>query len=105
MSLQELKEQVFKLHKRDRIALVSAIIESLQEDTKISQSDRSKAIERMRGLLKTDQPAPTDEETPYRLNFEFCPSHFLKQVHSMYSSKADNYRFPIHPYKSIYDSQ
>ena len=61
MLLQELKEQVFKLPPSDRLALVSAIIESLQE-TSISESDRSGAIRRMRGLLKTDQPALTDEE-------------------------------------------
>ena len=61
MLLQELKEQVFKLSRSDRLALVSAIIESLQ-DTPISQPDRSGAIRRMRGLLKTDRPAPTDEE-------------------------------------------
>ncbi|MCY7272541.1 MAG: hypothetical protein LH702_02030 [Phormidesmis sp. CAN_BIN44] len=61
MSLQELKQQVFKLSASDRLALVSAILESLQ-DTQISESDRSGAIDRMRGLLKTDQPAPTDEE-------------------------------------------
>ncbi len=58
---QELKEQVFKLPPSDRLALVSAIIESLQ-DTSISKPERSGAIRRMRGLLKTDQPAPTDEE-------------------------------------------
>ncbi|MEH1906310.1 hypothetical protein [Nostoc sp.] len=61
MLLEELKEQVFKLPPSDRLALVSAIIESLQ-DTPISQPERSSAIRRMRGLLKTDQPAPTDEE-------------------------------------------
>ncbi|MEH2411738.1 hypothetical protein [Nostoc sp.] len=61
MLLQELKEQVFKLPPSDRLALVSAIIESLQ-DTPISKPERSGAIRRMRGLLKTDQPAPTDEE-------------------------------------------
>lgn len=61
MLLREVKEQVFKLPPRDRLALISAIIESLQE-TVISQPDRSGAIQRMRGLLKTDQPAPTDEE-------------------------------------------
>ncbi|MEH2380279.1 MAG: hypothetical protein V7K27_15565 [Nostoc sp.] len=61
MLLEELKEQVFKLSPSDRLALVSAIIESLQ-DTPISQPERSGAIRRMRGLLKTDQPAPTDEE-------------------------------------------
>lgn len=61
MLLQELKEQIYKLSPIDRLTLVSVIIESLQ-DTAISQSDRSDAIKRMRGLLKTDQPTPTDEE-------------------------------------------
>lgn len=60
MLLQEVKEQVFKLSPSDRLALVSAIIESLQEQP-ISGSERSSAIQRMRGLLKTDQIAPTDE--------------------------------------------
>jgi hypothetical protein len=61
MLLQEVKEQVFKLPPSDRLALVSAIIESLQ-DTSISQPDRSGAIQRMRGLLKIDQSAPTNGE-------------------------------------------
>lgn len=61
MSLKELKEQAFKLSVSDRLALVSAIIESLQ-DIPGSTPERSGAIRRMRGLLKTDQPAPTDEE-------------------------------------------
>jgi hypothetical protein len=68
MSLQELKKQVLELPKRDRIALVSAIIESLQEDNKVSQSDHKSAIQRMRGLLKTDQPAPTDVEVATMLD-------------------------------------
>ncbi len=66
---QELREQVLKLPPSERLALVSTIIESLQ-DTPMSQPDsleetlreRSSAIRRMRGLLETDQPAPTDEE-------------------------------------------
>jgi hypothetical protein len=61
MLLQEVKEQAFKLPPNDRLALVAAIIESLQ-DTPVSEADRSSAIRRMRGLLKTDQPAPSDEE-------------------------------------------
>jgi hypothetical protein len=61
MLLQEVKEQVFKLPPSDLLALVSAIIESLQ-DQPVSGADRSGAIQRMRGLLKTDQTAPTDEE-------------------------------------------
>jgi hypothetical protein len=59
--LQEVKEQVFKLPPSDRLALVSAIIDSLREQP-VSGADRSGAIQRMRGLLKTDQPTPTDEE-------------------------------------------
>lgn len=61
MTLQELKEQAFKLSVKDRLALISAIVESLQ-DIPISAPDRSSAIRRMRGLLKTDKPTPTDEE-------------------------------------------
>jgi hypothetical protein len=61
MFLQEVKAQVFKLPPRERLSLVAAIIESLQ-DTPVSESDRSGAIQRMRGLLKTDISAPTDEE-------------------------------------------
>ncbi|MEG4012667.1 MULTISPECIES: hypothetical protein [unclassified Microcoleus] len=61
MLLQEVKEHVFKLPPSDRLALVGAIIESLQ-DRRVTGVDRAGAIQRMRGLLKTDQPAPTDEE-------------------------------------------
>jgi hypothetical protein len=61
MLSQELKAQVFKLPPSDRLALISVIVESLQESS-VSKSERSAAIGRMRGLLKTDRPAPTDEE-------------------------------------------
>jgi hypothetical protein len=66
MLLQELKAQIFKLPHRDRLALISAIVESLQDMT-VAQPDRSGAIRRMRGLLKTDQPAPTDEQVTIML--------------------------------------
>lgn len=61
MLSQELKAQIFKLPPSERLALISAIVESLQ-GTPVTQPERSSAIRRMRGLLKTDQPAPTDEE-------------------------------------------
>jgi hypothetical protein len=61
MLSQELKEQVFRLPASDRFALVSAIIESLR-NTPSTQCDRSGVTQRMRGLLKTEQSAPTDEE-------------------------------------------
>jgi hypothetical protein len=61
MLSQNLKAQVLKLTPSDRLALISIIVESLQESS-VSKSERSAAIQRMRGLLKTDRPAPTDEE-------------------------------------------
>jgi hypothetical protein len=61
MLLPELKAQVLKLPPSDRLALISAIVDSLQ-DSPVSESERTGAIRRMRGLLKTQQPAPTDEE-------------------------------------------
>jgi hypothetical protein len=76
MLLQDVKEQAFNLPPCDRLALVSAIMESLQE-TETSQSDRSGAIQRMRGLLKTDQPAPTDEEVAALLDERRVQKHKL----------------------------
>jgi hypothetical protein len=67
MLFQEVKEQILKLLQGDRLAVVSAIIESLQEEP-VPKGDRSGAIQRMRGLLKTDQPAPTDEEVSAMLD-------------------------------------
>ncbi|MGD1862859.1 MAG: hypothetical protein ACFB0E_23170 [Leptolyngbyaceae cyanobacterium] len=63
---QELKVQIFSLPPSDRLALISEIVESLQ-DTTVPQSDRSRAICRMRGLLKMEQRAPTDEEVAVML--------------------------------------
>ncbi|MEM9091707.1 MAG: hypothetical protein AAGC93_23580 [Cyanobacteria bacterium P01_F01_bin.53] len=60
MLLQELKAQVFKLPPNERLALASAIIESLQE-APIQRNQRTEAIQHMRGLLKIEQQAPTDE--------------------------------------------
>ncbi len=60
-SLQELKKQARQLSVSDRLELVHAIIESLQ-DVPNQQSERSDIIKQMKGLLKTDEPAPTDEQ-------------------------------------------
>ncbi|MBR8835899.1 MAG: hypothetical protein DSM106950_18235 [Stigonema ocellatum SAG 48.90 = DSM 106950] len=61
MSLQELKEQARQLLTNERLELVRAIIESLQ-DAPSQQPERSRMIKQMKGLLKTDEPAPTDEQ-------------------------------------------
>lgn len=75
MLSQELKAQIFKLPPSDRLALISAIVESLQ-NTPVPQPVRSSAIQRMRGLLKTDQPAPTDEEVATMLEERRVEKYF-----------------------------
>ncbi len=70
MSLQDLKAQACRLSVNDRLELVRSIIESLQDvasqQTEPSLRERcfskSEAIKQMKGLLKTDQPAPSDEQ-------------------------------------------
>jgi hypothetical protein len=76
MLLQDVKAQAFKLTPSDRLALITAIIESLQGQL-ISKSKRSEAIRRMRGLLKTDQPAPTDEEVAMMLESRQMEKYLL----------------------------
>ncbi|WP_339374988.1 hypothetical protein [Scytonema sp. HK-05] len=61
MSLQSLKEQARQLSVSERLELVSAIIESLQ-DSSSQLPERSRIIKQMKGLLKTDQSAPTDDQ-------------------------------------------
>jgi hypothetical protein len=61
MLLQELKNQANKLPVSDRLELVRSIIDSIQE-TPISNPKQTQAIRRMKGLLKTNKPAPTDAE-------------------------------------------
>lgn len=75
MTFQELKELSIKLPVSERLALVNLIVQSLQAELIPGPSpipgmpDRnpvklsvSQAVDQMRGLLKTDQPAPTDDE-------------------------------------------
>lgn len=83
MGLQQLKAEAIKLSLQERLELITAIVESLQNSLPQSDCDprrlrspseqrrfgsshvlehRSAAIERMRGLLATDRPAPTDAE-------------------------------------------
>ncbi len=61
MVLQELKEQARKLSVNDRLELIRALVESLQ-DTSRQQPERTRIIKQMKGLLKTDEPALTDEQ-------------------------------------------
>lgn len=61
MSLQELGEQALQLSVSDRLALMKTILYSLEEELR-PPLNRKGAAQRMRGLLKTDAPPPTDAE-------------------------------------------
>jgi len=61
MSLQELREQALHLSVSDRLALMKTILYSLEEELR-PRPNRKGAAQRMRGLLKTDAPPPTDAE-------------------------------------------
>ena len=67
MSLQELKEQVRQLSVSDRLELVSIIVDSLRE-VQTQQPEHTHIIQQMKGLLKTDQLAPTDEQVKVMLD-------------------------------------
>lgn len=66
MLLEELKKQAYKLSVSDRLELVNAIIQSLQ-DNNSPQTNRKILIDQMRGMLKTDQAPPTDVEVEQML--------------------------------------
>ena len=72
MFLPELKAQARQLSVSDRLELISAIVESLQiESLQEGQNqplERTQIIQRMKGLLKTDQAAPTDEQVKAMLD-------------------------------------
>ena len=75
MSLQELKEQAFRLPVSDRLKLICMLIESLQ-DVPSQQPERSRIIKQMKGLLKTNRPAPTDEQVKTMLEEHRVEKYF-----------------------------
>lgn len=62
MSWQELHKEAYQLSASDRLLLVEAIVRSLSNELRPRQPVSEEVIERLRGSLKTDDPAPTDEE-------------------------------------------
>jgi len=68
MSLQDLADQASRLSVSDRLALMDRIVKSLQSELgqtpggSMGEDHRSALINQMRGFLRTDHPAPTDEE-------------------------------------------
>lgn len=67
MQLQQLQQEVVKLPPDDRLSLMAVIVESLRDKT-VSRSERSSAINRLRGALRTDAPALTDDEVATMLD-------------------------------------
>ena len=62
MSWQELRKEAYQLSVSDRLALVEAIIQSLQFELEPRPPVPEGVVERLRGSLKTDAPPPTDAE-------------------------------------------
>ena len=79
MLSQELKAQVLSLPADDQLMLIAVIVAFLK-NRMITQSDRSDAIQRMRRLLKTDQPAPTDKEVAAMLKERRGEKHQLAKA-------------------------
>jgi hypothetical protein len=61
MQFIQLKNEALKLSAHQRADLINALVESLQSPPPPNK-DRTNAIQTMRGLLKTNQPTPSDED-------------------------------------------
>ncbi|MBD2040204.1 hypothetical protein [Microcoleus sp. FACHB-672] len=64
MSLQELRKQIYNLSVMERLALMEAIAQSLQQELRPrpDRAARMEALTRLRGIAKTDEASPTDAE-------------------------------------------
>lgn len=62
MSWQELHKQALQLSVRERLALMEAIIQSLQFELEPRSQVPKGTLTRLRGILKTDAPSPTNAE-------------------------------------------
>ncbi|MDY7007929.1 MAG: hypothetical protein SWX82_29325 [Cyanobacteriota bacterium] len=59
--LQELRKKALNLSVSDRLLLLKAITDSLNEELR-PRPNLKTAIEGLRGIAKTDNPPPTDAE-------------------------------------------
>ena len=62
MDWQELRKEAYNLSVSDRLALVEAIVRSVNDEIRPRPPVPPGVVERLRGVLKTDGPPPTDEE-------------------------------------------
>lgn len=61
MTYQELAAQIVQLPIEERLSLLELLSRSLRDDFKRHLSDPSLAT-RLRGIARTDEPVPADEE-------------------------------------------
>lgn len=69
MLTQNIRKQVLGLPIEDRLALIKDLIDSVRAASPSrSLEDIAAAVQRLDGLLVTDEPAPTDEEVKAMLH-------------------------------------
>jgi hypothetical protein len=61
-SWQELRKEAYQLSVSDRLLLVEAIVRSLSNELRPRPPVPKGTLTGLHGLLKTDEPPPTDEE-------------------------------------------
>lgn len=62
MTWEELRKEADQLSVSDRLLLVEAIVRSLSNELRPRPEPTAGIVERLAGSLKTDTPAPTDQE-------------------------------------------
>ncbi|MFY7804652.1 MAG: hypothetical protein ACOVQ7_14620 [Limnoraphis robusta] len=77
MNWQELRKEAYNLPVYERLLLVEAIIRSLSNELRPQEPIPEGVVERLRGVLKTDEPTPTDEEIE-AMKYERLSEKYLK---------------------------
>ncbi|KKD36707.1 hypothetical protein [Limnoraphis robusta] len=77
MNWQELRKEADNLPVYERLLLVEAIIRSLSNELRPKEPIPEGVVERLRGVLKTDEPTPTDEEIE-AMKYERLSEKYLK---------------------------
>ncbi|MEB3277658.1 MAG: hypothetical protein VKK42_01895 [Lyngbya sp.] len=77
MDWQELRKEADNLPVYERLLLVEAIIRSLSNELRPKEPIPEGVVERLRGVLKTDKPSPTDEDIE-AMKYERLSEKYLK---------------------------
>ena len=77
MDWQELRKEADNLPVYERLLLVEAIIRSLSNELRPKEPIPEGVVERLRGVLKTDEPSPTDEDIE-AMKYERLSEKYLK---------------------------